>query len=245
MLYNNDAANIGKYVQPQTADVIIFDPPYGIGTTHLDLKKKKWKKTTEEWDQFASPDEQYSAYEKWLHLFIPLLKPTGSIFIFGSMHNIFMIGDLLQRKLQCKIINTIVWNKVNAMFNITRTSIIEGTEYIIWAKPVNSKHFFNYEKSVEIGDGKQLRNVWAGTTQEIEVRRTGHPHQKPCWLVQRLLAISCPPGGLVVDPMAGSGTTAVVCHYLNLKWICIEKDTNFYEMAQRRITDEQRLSYVE
>lgn len=235
MLYMDDATNVKKYVENGSVDLIIFDPPYGVGDTHLDLKSRKWEKSSEKWDKFQDINAQYSDYEQWLSLFLPLLKPSGSLCIFGSMHNIFLLGEILTRHLDCKIINTIVWNKVNAMFNITHSSLIEGTEYIIWSKQKNNSHYFNYDKSVELGAGKQLRNVWNGTTQEKEILRSGHPHQKPCWLISRLLNIACPKTGLVLDPMAGSGTTAVVCNYLKLNWVCIEKEQKYYEIARKRI----------
>lgn len=219
----------------QVFDLIIFDPPYGIGNKKLELKSKNWKRSKENWDVFESKDEQYDFYKKSLQLLFPKLKDSGSLFVFGSFHNIYMIGEILQRELNAWIVNSIVWNKINAMFNISKTSLIEGTEHIIWSSK-NNKKFFNYEYACSENDGKQLRNVWnSPLTSNNE--RIGHPHQKPGWLIQRIIKLACPEGGMVLDPMSGSGTTAVICQYLELQYICIEKNELFYANSCKRVKE--------
>lgn len=220
-------------VQNESADLIIFDPPYGIGDNKLSLKSKKWKKSDEEWDQFTSVDDQYEFYKKALSILLPTLKSTGSIFIFGSYHNIHLCGELLQRHFKSQMLNSIVWNKINAMFNITQSRLIEGTEHIIWASGQNSKPYFNYEYAYSI-NSKQLRNVWS-FPQTPTKERMGHPHQKSIEIVNRLIRIACPPKGFVLDPMSGSGTTEVVASYLGLDSLCIERNAEFYKSSLKRL----------
>ena len=45
------------------------------------------------------------------------------------------------------------------------------------------------------------------------------------------------PGDLVLDPFAGSGTTALACHALNRRFICIEKEAEYVEVARNRLRD--------
>ncbi len=193
-------------------DLIICDPPYGIGDTKLEVKgPKHWSKSNEKWDFFYSVNEQYEFYQKTLSLLISKLKDSGSIFVFGSFHNIYQVGYILQKQLNLKIINSIVWNKKNAFYNVTRTALIEGTEHIIWAALNNKvQHYFDYEYACSQNNGKQLRNVWTSLkTPPGEL--IGHPHQKPAWLIHRLIRLACPSSGVVLDPMAGSGTTEIIC----------------------------------
>jgi site-specific DNA-methyltransferase (adenine-specific) len=216
-------------------DCIIFDPPYGIGNSKLEHKGKKWEKSHENWDTFASIDEQYEFYKECLSLLFPLLKDTGNIFMFGSFHNIYMLGEIVQRQLDCKIVNSIVWYKENAMFSLTRSSLIESTEHVIWAAK-SSTHFFDYEESKRIGGTKQLRNVWTGASPgSSSIENEAHPHQKPLWLIERLLKIGCPMGGFVLDPMAGSGTTGVICESRKLPYLLCEKDVTYFDLAKNRV----------
>jgi site-specific DNA-methyltransferase (adenine-specific) len=245
MLLKGDAFEyLDKQLVPDgTADFIIWDPPYGIGDSKLTHKDKKWKKSSESWDTFDSLDDQYAFYLKFANKLGTLLKPTGSIITFGSFHNIYMLGEIWQRQMKWKVINSIVWNKINAMFNVTCSSLIESCEHMIWSSP-SKKFYFDYERSKDIAGGTQLRNVWSSEITPAK-ERVGHPHAKPLWLYSRLLDIACPKDGLVLDPMCGSGTTGVVCEARGLNYICIEKNDAYYAMAEKRIKEASRAATAE
>lgn len=70
-------------------------------------------------------------------------------------------------------------------------------------------------------------------------RKRIHPNEKPLNLVRRFIALHTLPGDLVVDPFAGSGTTAVACHELGRRFICIECDLDFVNKANERIMEAQ------
>jgi site-specific DNA-methyltransferase (adenine-specific) len=65
--------------------------------------------------------------------------------------------------------------------------------------------------------------------------KTEHPTQKPEELIRRLVQASSAPGDLVVDPFAGSGTTAVVCEATGRRWLAGERDARYVGMARTRI----------
>lgn len=229
-----DIAQLSDHAKPSSADVIIFDPPYGIGSKVMTLKSRKWSKSAESWDQFDSVEHQYQSYTKWFGQLYDCLKNTGNLFVFGSFHSIYLCGEILQRQLGMKVVNSIVWYKNNAMFNVTQSGLIESTEHIIWAAK-SKDYFFDYEASKRY-EGKQLRNVWESPMTPT-TERVGHPHQKPVWIVQRLLEIGCPAGGFVIDPMCGSGTTAVTCQGMNLDCLAIEKSLKYFPLAQERLEE--------
>ena len=66
-----------------------------------------------------------------------------------------------------------------------------------------------------------------------------HPTQKPLRLIKRLVEASSNEGDIVLDPFAGSGSTQVACIHLNRHYIGIEMDTNYYQMASKRIALER------
>lgn len=62
-----------------------------------------------------------------------------------------------------------------------------------------------------------------------------HPTQKPVALFEYLIKTYTNENDLVLDNCAGSGTTAVACKNLNRRWVCIEKDSGYYEKALGRL----------
>lgn len=71
-----------------------------------------------------------------------------------------------------------------------------------------------------------------------------HPTQKPVALFSYLICTYTNPGDLVLDPTAGSGTTAIAAIETGRNWICIEKDEGYYEAARRRIEERQKQPFL-
>jgi hypothetical protein len=63
----------------------------------------------------------------------------------------------------------------------------------------------------------------------------GHPTQKPEAVMDYLVRLACPPGGLVLDPFCGSGTVGVVALRHGRRFLGIENNAAYVEMARRRI----------
>lgn len=73
--------------------------------------------------------------------------------------------------------------------------------------------------------------IWRGPSE----RETEHPTQKPLWLMTKLISASTKPGQLVADPFMGSGTTGVACANLGRKFIGIEIERKYFDIACERI----------
>ena len=76
--------------------------------------------------------------------------------------------------------------------------------------------------------------VWRGPSERV----AGHPTPKPVWLMAEQVTASVPPGGLVLDPFVGSGTTLVACIQTGRDGIGIEKAPEYHAIAERRIKAE-------
>ena len=64
-----------------------------------------------------------------------------------------------------------------------------------------------------------------------------HPTEKPLALIKRLVSASTHENQIVLDHCTGSGTTGVACMNLNRRFIGIEKDATYYELAKKRIAE--------
>ncbi len=221
-------------------DACITDPPYnmsrekGLGwafSSHVTMQER--------WDRF-SPDGYLDFTCAWLEQVCRLVKPNGNILIFGSFHNIYTIGFVLQSKLARRVLQQITWFKPNAQPNITARLTTESTEYVLWAcnnTPKKAARWtFNYEAAKQINGGKQLRNLWTiPCTPKSERAMGGHPAQKPIELVERIVKLWTNPGDLALDCFLGTGTTAIACERLGRRWVGIEKDAEYVEIARKRL----------
>lgn len=71
-------------------------------------------------------------------------------------------------------------------------------------------------------------------------QRSIHPTQKPVALFEYMIRTYTNPCELVLDPTAGSGTTAIAAIQSGRKWICVERDTEYFERACQRIEEKER-----
>ena len=86
--------------------------------------------------------------------------------------------------------------------------------------------------------GRGRRGFWSGP-RNLE-GGIGHPTPKPLWLMQSQIELFTDPGDVIVDPFMGSGTTAIACIGLGRKFIGIEIDNKYFDIACDRIDQAQR-----
>ena len=238
VLVNGDSFEILKKIKPKSVNCIFADPPYFLsndGFTNSGGKQVSVNKG--DWDKSLTTTEKHKFNRNWIKKCKRVLTDDGTIWISGTLHNIYSIGMALEQE-GFKIINNITWQKLNPPPNLARRSFTHSTETVLWAKKdiKNNKHYFNYALMREINNGKQMKDVWAGPLTSPKEKKLGkHPTQKPLYLLERLLLASTKENALILDPFMGSGTTAVACKKLNRNFIGIEKESEFVELAKNRI----------
>jgi site-specific DNA-methyltransferase (adenine-specific) len=173
---------------------------------------------------------------RWLRAARRVLKPDGTLWVSGTHHIIFSLGFALQR-LGFKVINQIVWQKLDPVPNALHTAFTHAHETLIWAsKGRGARHTFNYDLINSSHLHSQMSTVWRIPTVPNSEKRLGyHPTQKPLRLVRRALLASTQEGDLVFDPFCGSGTTAVAAKELGRFFVGAELEREFCELAGRRI----------
>ncbi|WP_242221124.1 site-specific DNA-methyltransferase [Shinella zoogloeoides] len=228
----------------QSVDVIFADPPYNLqlgGALHRP-DQSLVDACDDEWDQFAS-FEAYDAFTRaWLLACRRVLKPSGTIWVIGSYHNIFRVGATLQ-DLNFWILNDIVWRKTNPMPNFKGRRFQNAHETMIWATrdPKAKGYTFNYDAMKAANDDVQMRSDWlfpicnGGERLKDADGKKVHPTQKPEALLARILMASSKPGDVVLDPFFGSGTTGAVAKRLGRHFVGIEREQSYIDAARERI----------
>lgn len=223
-------------------DMIFADPPYFLSNDGISCHSGKQVSVNKaSWDEGFTLEQKHSFNRAWLHECKRLLKPTGTIWVSGTMHNIYSIGMALEEE-GYKILNNITWQKKNPPPNLACRCFTHSTETILWARPNKKKaHYFNYALMKELNGGKQMKDVWTGSlTPKTEKSEGKHPTQKPEYLLERIILASTEKGALILDPFVGSGTTSVVAQRLGRKSVGIDNEIEYLKLAKRRLEKEKR-----
>ena len=243
-----------KRLPENCVDLIIADPPYNLSDSgnwvwNGSLKSMgmggNWKITHENWDNMSLKD-YFEFSLAWLTETKRILKPTGSMWIFGTYHNMGVINVVCQM-LGIEIINEVIWYKRNSFPNLSGRRLTASHENILWAHSGGKirDYYFNYDYSKN-GDfyddklkvsGKQMRTVWDLTNNKKtdELKYGKHPTQKPIKILTRLIKLSSHQGDIVLTPFAGTGSECVAAKMTDRRYIGFEIESDYCKIAQKRL----------
>lgn len=239
-----DAFDVLGQLPAASFDLLFADPPYNLTKA---FGKETFRNRT--------PDAYEVWLDSWLSLCVPLLKPTASVYICGDWRS----GAAIQRvgAKYFKLQNRITWEREKGR---GAKQNWKNTAEDIWFFTVSDKFTFNLDdvkvrrrvlapykengapkdwKSAENGNFRDTHpsNIWT----DISVpfwsmpENTNHPTQKPEKLLAKIILASTNAGDLILDPFAGSGTTAVTAKKLGRSYVAIESDEEYCLLAQKRL----------
>jgi site-specific DNA-methyltransferase (adenine-specific) len=238
-LYYGDSLKLMASLPAESVDCIWTDPPYNLSNDGITCVNGRMAKVNKgEWDRSQGADLDHEFNRTWLAACYRLLKPTGTIWVTGTLHVYPSVGFAMQQ-LGFRILNDIIWEKPAPPPNLGCRCFTHSTELILWATKARKgkeRYVFNYEEmKMENGD-RQMKNVWRmGTPAKTEKIYGKHPTQKPIELVSRCLRASTNPNDLVFDPFSGSATTGVVALSLGRKFIGCEADSEHIQLSVKRL----------
>ena len=218
-LYTQDAVEFLKTLPDSSVQLVLIDPPY-----NLEL---------ETWDKFSN----YLEWAKqWLDELYRVMSDNANCVIFGGFQfQDLKQGDLLEvlhytrHNTKLRLINLIVWYYKNGMS--AHRYFANRHEEAIWLSKTK-KYYFDLDAvrvpydeeskkaalrdkrliAANIEKGKNPTNVWEiGRLNGNSSERVGHPTQKPKEVIRRFVRALSYEGAVVLDFLAGSGTTGAVC----------------------------------
>jgi modification methylase len=241
-ILEGDCLDVLAGLPAESVDLVFADPPYNLQLQN-ELRRPDHSLVdgvTAHWDHFTSFAEYDEFTRNWLSACRRVLKPTGTLWVIGSYHNIYRVGTILQ-DLDFWILNDVVWIKSNPMPNFRGVRFTNAHETLIWAqKEQGAKYTFNHQTMKAINEDLQMRSDWYMPlcVGRERLRSNGvklHPTQKPSALLYRILNATTNPGDVVLDPFFGTGTTGEAAIRLGRHWIGIEKETDYIEAARTRL----------
>lgn len=253
-IINSDCIEGMKSLPDNSIDLIIADPPYNLSkggdwkwdnSVALAGMGGNWNKVMQEWDNFTF-DSYINFTQAWLTEAKRILKPTGSMWIFGTYHNIGIINVICQQ-LGIEIINEVIWYKRNAFPNLSGRRLTASHETILWCHKGGKKreYYFDYEYSKNgdfESDGlktpeKQMRTVWdiPNNKDRSELQFGKHPTQKPLRILKRMIRLSTKSGDTILTPFAGAGSECVAAKVTGRNYIGFEVDEAYCTIAEERL----------
>lgn len=234
-LYNLDCIKgCIEYIQDNSIDLIITDPPYGISGEQLD--KHYNRNESHVIDGYVDvPIEEYEQFSmQWIEQADRILKPGGSIYIVSGYTNLFYILKALRHtSLQEK--NHIIW-KYNFGIYTSRKYISSHYHILFYTKP-GGKHTFNtfcrYDKNMRSMKGNSLNyadreDVWI-INREYKPNTIKNKNELPTELLTKMIQYSSNPHDVVCDLFLGGFTTAKVAIGLRRDIIGFEINKHAYD----------------
>ncbi len=221
-------------IKNKSVDFVLADSPYFLSNGGKSISSGKAVSVNKEERNKQERNFNVQKFTKeWTSECYRILKKKCSIWISGTYHNIFNIKKALHES-GFKIVNIIIWKKLDPPPFIYKNKCRLSYEFIIWVDK-GHRHAFNYEDMFNINN-EELEDVWVLPTASMSEKRYGyHPTQKPECLLERIIKATTAEGQLVLDPFTGSRTTGIVCKTLNKKFIGIEKERKYFQIAENRI----------
>ena len=207
-----------KKLPDKSIDMIYVDPPYGVGK--------------DEWDTFEE-GEFLPFTASWIKECIRLLKPQSHLFIHFPSQKAAWLEDLMLTEFSMMPASRIIWCYRNLIQGRDAT-----THFLSTYQPILHYNFGNKELNFPTEWNDERFDVWniASPQTNFNEGKT-HVSQKPLELMDRLVRFGSFEGELVLDPMAGSGTTGVACIKNDRDFILIERESKYVDIIHKRLND--------
>ncbi|MCX7854575.1 MAG: site-specific DNA-methyltransferase [Anaerolineae bacterium] len=233
-----DALEVLATFPDESVDLVFADPPYNLDKAYTTYDDEKDREVYLNW------------CNAWLDQYIRVLKPTGSLYVLNLPRWGMYHASYLNRRLYFQ--NWIVWDALSE----PRGKIMPAHYALLFYTKHPTNFTFNYEEVGEIdarfyclrsscirwrkarGDNQKepLTDIW-WDVHRIKHRRHRdyHPCQLPDALMERIIRLSTNPGDIVLDALAGTGTTVVAAARLGRRYIAIDIDPTYVAITREKL----------
>jgi site-specific DNA-methyltransferase (adenine-specific) len=245
VLIHQDVQAALPHFPDRFVDLLVVDPPYNL---------------TKNYNGHVFRAQEATEYQSWfantMSGLMRLLKPNASVYVCSDWQTSTVIFPVLEQHLNVR--NRITWEREKGRG--AKSNWKNNTEDI-WFCTASDEYYFDVDsvklkrrviapyreddgqpkdwQETEEGNYRLTHpsNIWSDITIPFwsMPENTDHPTQKPEKLIAKLILASCPPGGFVLDPFLGSGTTAVVAKKLGRRFCGVEQNAEYCCWAAKRL----------
>lgn len=227
-----DCLDAMRAIDDASIDFVYLDPPFNTGRT----MRADAGQYDDSWPGVGAYVEFLRPRVEEIHR---LLKPTGSIMLhcdWRVCHHLRILLDYVFGMDQ--FVNHLIW-RYGLGGSSPRRFARKHDDILFYGKSTN----YYFDPPRVPATSNRMKGLTKKATDVIDIpainnmalERSGYPTQKPLALLEMLIAAACPPGGIVLDPFCGSGTTAVAAQSLGRSAIAIDANTDAIRIAQSRL----------
>lgn len=241
-IYLQDCITFMRELEPASVDLIIADPPYNLN--------KDFGNKSDVWDNV---EDWLNWSKQWIDESIRILKPTGSIFIYGIHHYQCFVQCYLYEK-RMKYRRQIIWHYENGFSGYKTLNAFY--EPLLWfsktdnftfhtirepyksQERLKNKIFKNGKEWIPNPEGRLAGDIWSFPTlagRRFKAEKADHPTQKPLAICDRIVNHFSNPNDLVFIPFSGSGSECVSCQNNNRNFLATEINPYYIEIANDRL----------
>lgn len=238
-LVNRDCVAEMSEMSPESIDLIIADPPFGIKQNKNNGAYNRNKELVVEGYEEVNEDEYDWFCDDWISAAANVLTPTGSMYVVSGWSN---LEDVLRalRQNRLHMVNHLIWTYPFGVY--TKKKYVTSHYHVLFVVKNPKSYTFNrecYYKDDEISSGRKInyidrQDVW-GINRENWTGKVKTRNKLPRYLVEKMIKYSSNPGDLILDPFMGSGQVPLVAKALARRYIGIEISTAIYKFAKHRI----------
>ena len=217
-IYNIDCMEGLKLIDDNSIDLVIIDPPYLLNINNV----KNLSNMNRYANDLLNLKDGFDL--KVLDLLIQKMKKIN-IYIYCSKRQVKDLLNYFSNK-NCNH-EILTWHKQNPS-PLINNNYLPDTEYILFFREKGVKLYGNYHTK---------RKYYISLTNKVDKQKYKHPTIKPLELIEYHIENSSKEGDLILDCLAGSGTTLVGAINKNRRYIGFEIDKNYYEIAKKRIEE--------
>jgi site-specific DNA-methyltransferase (adenine-specific) len=247
VVHHGDVLEILKQYPSNSVDLVFADPPYNLD------------KAYNVYDDELEREAYLNWCNAWLQEYIRILKPTGALYLLNLPRWTMYHAAFLNQYLYFQ--NWIVWDALseprgklmpahygllfytkhptNFIFNYDQVKEIEPRHYCLRSSCIRKR------KIDGVDDKEILTDIWIDIHRLKHRRdRDYHPCQLPDLLMERIIRLSTVEGGIVLDALAGTGTTAVAAYRLGRRYVAIDIDEAYVHITKEKLFQVEQQGYV-
>ena len=218
-LWHGDCLELMKNIPDGSVDLVLTDPPYLCDYSRHDSKSRFSKKIAN--DENNSANE--GMIERYLQECFRIMKDNTAIYCFCNYKKIDFFKQQIE-KAGFNLKNIIIWDKQRNGMGDLSTTFGYSYEFIIFASKGQPKI-----------RGKRISDVWQFA--RVKPKEQTHQNQKPIDLLKQAIEKSSDKNAVVFDGFMRSGSCGVACVNTNRRFIGIELDEGYFNIAKKRIEE--------
>ena len=234
-IFNGDCLTLLNNIPDKSIDLLLTDPPYNIGNFVKSRNRNisnmnRSDFAIEGWDNDSISDFN-NMIDSFFKISVTKIRDGGTLLMFSSFLKVPLLIELAQNhKFYFKTVG--IWHKTNPMPRNMNLHFVNSNE--AWLYFVNNKHTGTFNNN-----GKLILDFIESSVVPFNEKTFGkHSTQKPISIMKHFISILSNENDLVCDPFMGSGTVGVACKELNRKFIGIELNQEYFNIANKRIMEE-------